>query len=105
MVRIVRSSLFKRQLLEFTIGYRSRAGSGIALKFVDQIETGIRFITAKPLACSVHTRLEGKEFRKRRLENFPVSIFFRLESDNTIVLEALYAHRMNISAQLPNDIK
>jgi len=105
MSRIIRSAAFKRQLVEITSGYRTRAGSHIALKFVDQIDASIRFIATKPLACAVYTRLEDKEFRKWGLQDFPVSIFFRLEGESTIVLEALYAHRMNIAARLPMDVE
>ncbi|MGX1498566.1 plasmid stabilization system protein ParE [Labrenzia sp. MBR-25] len=105
MSRIIRSALFKRQLIEITTGYRSRAGSEIALKFVDQLEVSVRFIAAKPLACAVYTRLEGKEFRKWGLQDFPVSIFFRLEDEDTIILDALYAHRMNIAARLSKDVE
>lgn len=105
MTRIIRSALFKRQLIEITTGYRGRAGSEIALKLVDQIEESVRFIAAKPLACIVHTRLEGKEFRKWSVRGFLVSVFFRLESEDTLILVALYAHRMNIAARLSKDIE
>ena len=105
MPAIVRSVLFRRQLHEITASYQERAGSDIALKFVDQIDEGVRFIAAKPLACAVYTRLEGKEFRKWRLKSFPISICFRLENADALVLEALYAHRMNIAARLLNAMK
>ncbi|MBO0662819.1 type II toxin-antitoxin system RelE/ParE family toxin [Jiella sp. MQZ9-1] len=105
MSPIIRSALFKRQLIEITSGYRVRAGSKIALQFVDQIEAGVRFIVAKPLACKVYARVEGREFRKWGLQDFPVSIFFRLEGEDAIILEALYAHRMNIAARLPKDVE
>lgn len=105
MYRIERSALFKRQLLEITAGYRERAGSEIALNFVDQVEACIRFISSKPRACAVYTSLEGREFRKWRVGNFPVSAFFRIQDDTTIILEALYAHRMNVAARFPHDIE
>ena len=77
MPKIVRSALFKRQLLDITARYRERAGLPVALKSVDQIEGSIAFIAAKPLACAVYTRLQGKEFRKWSVKDFPVSVFFR----------------------------
>ncbi len=103
MARIQRSALFKRQLIEMTSAYRERAGSPVAMRFVDRIEEGIAFVADKPQACVVYTRLEGKEFRKWTIRDFPVSVFFRIERDDTIILEALYAHRMNIGARLPED--
>lgn len=100
MQSIKRSALFKRQLLKITGDYRERAGSGTALKFLDEIENAVTFIAKQPQACAIYTRLEDKEFRKWRVGGFPVSIFFRMEDKNTVVLEALYAHRMNIAERL-----
>lgn len=104
MYRITRSALFKRQLLEITTSYRERAGSAVASGFVDQIEQSVRFIASKPRACVTYTTLRGKEFRKWRVNGFPVSVYFRISDESTIVLEALYAHRMNISARFPDEI-
>lgn len=78
-------------------GYRERAGREVAGRFVDQIEDCIAFIAKRPQACAVYTQLEGKTFRKWRLKDFPVSIFFRVDAGGTIILEAVYAHRMNIA--------
>ncbi len=105
MQQIVRSKLFKQQLLEITNNYRDRAGSPVALNFVDEVDAGIRFIAGQPLACAIYTRFQGKAFRKWRLKRFPVSIFFRLDGPNSLVLEALYAHQMNIAARLPREIE
>ena len=105
MTKIKRSALFKRQLIEMTTSYRDRAGSPVAMRFVDQIEEGIDFLSGKPYACVVYTRLEGKDFRKWTIRGFPVSVFFRIEPDDTIILEALYAHKMNIETRLPEEIE
>lgn len=104
MTRILRSALFKRQLLDMTSGYRERAGSELALRFVDQVEDGVAFIAKRPLACAAYTEVQGKLFRKWSLKGFPVSLFFRVEGDDTIILEALYAHRMDIAGRLPGDV-
>ncbi|MFV0302499.1 MAG: type II toxin-antitoxin system RelE/ParE family toxin [Paracoccus sp. (in: a-proteobacteria)] len=104
MYRIQRSALFKRQFLEITTGYRDRAGSAVALDFVDRIDESIRFIASKPRACATYTTLRGIEFRKWRVSGFPVSVFFRISGESTIILEALYAHRMNIAARFPDEI-
>lgn len=105
MYRVKRSALFKRQLVEMTVGYREAAGSSTALDFVDQVEKSIRFLAAKPRACAVYTTLKGREFRKWRVNGFPVSVYFHLHDDSTVVVEALYAHRMNIAARFTDDIK
>jgi plasmid stabilization system protein ParE len=105
MSKVIRSALFKRQLIEIVTGYRVRAGSAVALKFVDQIEAGIRFIAEKPYACVVYTRTDGREFRKWSIRGFPVSMFFRFENEKTIVLEALYMHRMNFAARFSDVVE
>lgn len=104
MTRLLRSGLFKRQLLDMTADYRDRAGSDIALRLVDQIEDSVAFIARRPQACAVYTQVQGKTFRKWGVKDFPVSLFFRVEPDGTIILDALYAHRMNIAARLPDEI-
>ena len=103
MTRLVRSALFKREVVDVAVRYRAKAGAAIALKFVDQVDDCIRFIATKPQACAVYTRIGGREFRKWRLRDFPVSVFFRLEGRELIILEALYAHRMNIASRLPDE--
>jgi plasmid stabilization system protein ParE len=102
---IKRSALFKRQLLQITRGYRQRAGSSTALKFVSEVESAIEFVAGQPDACAVYTRLAGIDFRKWRVSGFPVSVFFRVAGDNVIVLEALYAHRMDIAARIQSEIE
>ena len=102
---ILRSALFKRQLIDQTAAYRDRAGPPTALTFVDRVEDATRFIAARPLACAVYTEIDGKTFRKWGVNGFPVSIFFRIEPDETIVLEALYAHRMDIAGRLPDELE
>lgn len=105
MTQIRRSGLFKQQLLDMTTGYRDSAGSDVALRFVDQVEDCIAFLASRPQACAVYTRLQGKTYRKWSLKTFPVSVFFRIEDNSTLILEALYAHRMNIASRLPDEIE
>ena len=63
MTCIKRSALFKRQLIGITTDYRQRAGAPVALRFVDQVEESIAFLSSQPHACVVYTRLKSKEFR------------------------------------------
>lgn len=103
-MRIQRSALFKSHFLDMVANYRDRAGSEVALRFVDQVEDCVTFISHRPKACVVHTQLQGKTFRKWRLKSFPVSIFFRHELDDLIILDAIYAHRMNIAGRFSEDL-
>lgn len=106
-----KSALFLRQLKVFTLAYRDdpNAGKNVALRFVDGVEAASAFIQERPLACgiyheaSLHPDLKRYEFRKWRVTRFPHSIFFRVEG-KVILLEAIYAHRMNVAGRLPDDV-
>ena len=111
MWRIEKSALFKRQLLTFVQNYKVRANQETAERFIDSVEASIAFVGRNPLACSVymdaqkHNELKEYEFRKWRVEPFPYSMFFRIKDDKVILLEALYAHRMNTIMKMFTDIK
>lgn len=111
MYQVQKSKLFTRQVLAFAKGYAVdiNAGKVIALRFVDEVETATDFIAKNPLACGVyhgaknHEQLQRYEFRKWHVKNFPHSIFFRLKG-NTIMLEAIYAHKMDITGRFSSDM-
>ena len=88
-----------------TAHYRERAGKDVALTFADNLEVCVGFIASRPLACSIYGVVAGKEFRKRRLRRFPIAVFFRLQGNDTIVLEALNTDRMDVAARFKDDIK
>lgn len=111
MYQIQKSALFKRQLLVFAKHYKDDvyAGESVALRFIDEVENAVTFISKKPLACAVYTearkdpQLQMYEFRKWKLNKFPHSIFFRIENQ-TIYIEAIYAHKMEVKKRLNLDI-
>lgn len=109
--KLHKSALFLRQLQAFAAAYRNdlNAGNPVALRFVDGVEAACSFIQKRPLACgiyheaSLHPDLKSYEFRKWRVKGFPHSIFFRIDGD-VILLEAIYAHKMDIAGRLPDDL-
>lgn len=104
MYKITRSALYKRQFLEFVQDYKTRAGKQIAHNFADGIEHSTSFIENNPQACSVYVKIRGKDFRKWQVKGFPHSIFFRIDN-KIIILEGIYAHRMNTIKRLSSEIK
>ena len=110
MKSIQKSALFKKQLIDFVRDYNQRAGSEVAEKFIDAVERSVEFIQQKPMACAIYTEsskhliLQKYEFRKWRIDGFPHSIFFRILNENTIMLEAVYAHRMNVPYRIQSDM-
>lgn len=106
-----KSSLFMRLLREYAIGYKQNpdAGQAVALRFLEDAERAVQFICDNPLSCLVypeaqqHPELRDYQFHKWPLRTFPHSIFFRIRSETTLILEAIYPQRMDISRKLASD--
>lgn len=112
MWRVKKSDLFKKQLLTFSLDYKQRAGKDVARKFMISVNQAIDFINENPLICGVyieaqtHDLLKNYQFRKWSVNGFPHSLFFRVEKTNkTIMLECIYAQRMDIIQRFPSDMK
>jgi hypothetical protein len=111
MWTLKKSMLFKRQLSVFAKGYNENAGHKTAIRFIDTVEEAINFIQKKPLVCRIyyevqkHPQLQNYEFRKWSVKGFPHTVFFRFSGDRTILLEAIFAHRMNTIKRLSDDAK
>jgi len=109
MMRIQKSAAYERQLKEFAKDYRDRAGIETADRFLDGIDEAVEFIAKMPQACAVAydlktiDGLEDYEFRKWRVNGFPHAIFFRIE-DDILMLQAIYAHKMNVLKRFPSEI-
>jgi hypothetical protein len=103
MVTVKRSALFKRQLTDFVQGYMNLAGAEVANRFIDGLEKSILFVAAYPDACPPY-KFNGLHFHKWNVSGFPHAIYFRME-DKTIIMEAVYAHRMDRSSRLPTDLE
>ena len=109
MWKVQKSDLFIKQLSDHAHYYKRHAGKDIAQKFLRKVGEAIIFIQSNPMACRVyqeaaeHSLLRGYEFRRWNVAHFPYSIFFRLE-ENRIILEVIYAHRMNILKRFSSDL-
>ncbi len=85
-------------------------GIETADRFLDGIDEALGFIAKMPQACAVAhdlktiAGLEDYEFRKWRVNGFPHSIFFRVENDDTLMLQAIYAYKMNVLKRFPSEI-
>lgn len=101
MFTVKRSALFKRQLIDFVQGYMDLAGAEVATRFIDGLEKSIQFIANHPDACLPY-EFHGLHFRKWNISGFPHAIYFRVEGQ-TVIMEAVYAHRMDRSSRLPAD--
>lgn len=111
MHKIKKSNLFKKQIIEFAENYKDRAGFETAGRFLDCIDEAIEFISHHPLACAIYheahenAELQKYEYRKWRVKTFPFSVYFRIIDNDTILLEAIYAHRMDVIKRMPSEIK
>ncbi len=102
MYQINRSGLFKKQFLGFVADYKERANNDIASNFIDGVGKSTQFIAKNPKACTVYKNVGGYIFRKWKVKGFPHSIYFRVQ-DNTVILEAIYAHRMDTASRFETD--
>ena len=106
MWQIKTSALFDKQLFEFAENYKQKADLETADRFLDCVDDSMGHIGKSPLSCVVYhelKKIEGLqeyEFRKWRVPVFPFSIFFRILDDEIILIEAIYAHRMDIGKRL-----
>lgn len=103
MLTVKRSALFKRQLADFVQGFMELANAEVANRFIDGLEKSIHFIATHSDACPPY-EFNGLHFRKWNISGFPHAIYFRVR-DNTIIMEAVYAHRMDRSSRLSSDFK
>lgn len=102
---IKKSSLFIKQVNFSILYYKENAGLRIADRFIDSIESALQFIQENPYSCAVYQfehigNLHKFQFRKCNLEGFPHSIFFHMPGNQVITIDAIYAHKMNISSRL-----
>ncbi|MEQ1704967.1 MAG: hypothetical protein ABL867_03220 [Rickettsiales bacterium] len=106
---IHKSSLFIRQAQASILYYKQNAGIEISEKFIMSLESALGFIAVNPYACAVYKvgkkfkYTESYQFRKWNIIGFPYSIFFHISVDNIIIVDAIYAHKMNISSRLTNN--
>lgn len=110
MWRVRKSKLFKKQLLEFAENYKERVDLKTANRFLDCVDDAMKFVSKSPLACAVYFEsqysetLKEYEFRKWSVKIFPYSIFFRITDNRTVLIEAIYAHRMDTVRKISSDI-
>jgi len=108
MWQVKKSTLFKRQFISFAKNYKKIADEETAVRFINEVENSINYICLYPLACKKysdaqkHSILKKYEFRQLGLKIFPYSIFFRIKDDHILLLEAMYAHRMDTIKRLSN---
>jgi plasmid stabilization system protein ParE len=100
-----KSSLFRGQAHEAALYYKTHAGPKVLENFVSAVEKSLLFIKNNPYACAVydsgeHPLLQPLHFRRWHVYRFPYWIFFHLQDDATILVDALYNQRQNIAEKL-----
>jgi|GEM_PF-707099 len=109
MMKLLKSALFMRQWQEYAQDYKNRAGMEIAERFIVSVEQALKFIEQNVYACPAYEMgkeyhdLQAYRFRKWNVQGFPHKVLFQLKDEKVIVIEVLYAHKMDISARLNED--
>ena len=104
-----KSSLFMKQWREYAHNYQKRAGVEVAERFIVAVEQADYFIKNNPYACALYEPGEGYEdlqayqFRKWNLSGFPYVVLFRIKDNITILIEVLYAQKMDMRSRLMID--
>ena len=106
---IHKTSLFVGQVRSYITYYKQNAGNKIAEKFYLSLEDALGFISKNPYACPIYDLeefddLRERKFRKWNLSGFPHIILFRIMDKNIIKIDAIYAHKMNLSSRTKKDI-
>ncbi len=107
--RIEEGKLFKRQWADYALAYRHSAGKDIAERFIAALIDALDFIQHNPYACPVYdpgeevADLQIHQYRKWSLHGFPHAILFRVHNDDTVFVDIVYAHKMNMGYRLAVD--
>lgn len=75
------------------------------MKFAENVEEAIRFVAENPFACAAYQQVREKTVRKWMVKGFPVSVFFTVRDPETVVMEGVFAHRMDIPRRLKKGMK
>lgn len=108
MFKMQQSILFIRQWQDISDYYNDKAGRDVAVRFVHSVDSSLLFIQENPYSCMVYNAGKFKygeiyQFRKWNIRGFPHVIFFHILETNIITIDAIYAHKMNISSRLVRD--
>lgn len=97
-------SIAERDIEEAVTHYRSEAGTGVALDFVDALETAIAQLCGEPTFGHLRFAFELgiPDLRTWSLQDFPYLIFYVPDDDRIDIWRVLHAQR-DIPAHLSGD--
>lgn len=106
MFTIKKSTLFMQQWKSHAQYYKSSVNMNTAERFIVAVDETLNFIAQNPYACNLYDTGEGYDdlhmyqFRKWNLHGFPHKVLFRMDDNSTILIEVLYADKMDIPKHL-----
>jgi plasmid stabilization system protein ParE len=111
MVTVLKSRLFMQQWQDFAADYQSIAGEGVAERFIIALDNALKFIAERPHACPVYEvgqeadDMRGYRFHKWQLCGFPHLVLFHIRDADTVLVDAIYAQRMDIPSHMAEDME
>jgi plasmid stabilization system protein ParE len=105
---LVKSASFIQQMRETARYYKTQGGTRLAKRFLAAVDDSVLFIRQSPYACSFYANdVHGytHSFRKRNLPTFPYAIYFHIEQETKIILDVLYAHKMDVTSRFIDAVK
>jgi plasmid stabilization system protein ParE len=110
MVTLLKSKLFMQQWADIALSYQHKAGEEVAERFIAAVEKALDFIKERPNACPIYEvgqeadDLQRYSFQKWQLRGFPYLVLFHRMNKETVLVDAIYAHRMDIPLHVKEDI-
>lgn len=100
-----------QQWKEFAFDYRNKAGDEVAERFIVAVDNALLFIAERPKACPIYEvgreadDIRGYHFHKWQVRGFPHMVLFHMVDAETVLVDAIYAQRMDIVAHIVEDME
>jgi hypothetical protein len=111
MVTLLKSRLFMQQWTEFASDYQGKAGDALAERFIVAVDNALLFIEERPNACPIYEvgqeadDIRGYRFHKWQVRGFPHMVLFHMIDAETVLVDAIYAQRMDIPVHITEDLE
>lgn len=100
-----------QQWEEFAFDYQHKAGEEVAERFIVAVDNALLFIAQRPNACSIYEvsyeadGIRGYHFHKWQVRGFPHMVLFHMIDAETVLVDAIYAQRMDIPVHIAEDME
>jgi plasmid stabilization system protein ParE len=111
MMKLLKSRLFMQQWEGFASDYQHKAGDEVAERFIIAVDNALLFVAERPNACPIYEvgydadDIRGYHFHKWQVRGFPHIVLFHMIDAETVLVDAIYAQRMDIPVHITEDLE